>query len=75
MPQFGFLPLDLPLETHSANAAAWSGAHRCARHSSSVVASEAQARSASWVAAEEEVEEVEEVDDEEAVEFAAMHAA
>ena len=87
-PQLGFFPFDFfpPEETHSAKAAACSGAHFCERHSSSVVASEAQARSAScWVAAEEVEEEVEEVeiDDEEeeaspppkALELAAMQAA
>ena len=71
-PQLGFLPFDLPVATHSANAAACSGAHFCERHSRSVVASEAQARSASFV-------EVEVVDDEasplEEKEFAATHAA
>ena len=72
----GSLPFDFPVETHSANAAACSGAHFCERHSRSVVAREAQARSASF--AEEEVEEEVEVEDDDASpppEFAAMHAA
>lgn len=84
-----FVPFVLPVQTHSANAAASSGAHFWDKHSIRVVASEAQARSASF-AAEEEVEVEEEVAVEEevevdspwppliplnALEFAAMHAA
>lgn len=75
-PQFGFFPFDFPVETHSENAAACSGAHFCERHSRSVVAREAQARSASFEEEEEvEVEEGEEVDSPLLEEFAAMQAA